>query len=142
MVRMAKIVLSDEAPKGAGVFSLANATIEAPYETRDAEILANAVVHPWLSVEPDDTDVIVGAYRDRQVKPEDDALSAQNSVANDPEAVKAELARREAEYALVAIQAGLDQDTPTYVGPVATTVAAANETDEPPKARRSVAKEE
>lgn len=90
---MANIVLSDEAPTGEGTlnFSLGNAEFEAPYETNDAVVLAGAEAHPWLTVEYDEAAVVEGSFREPHVPAEEDSQSAQNSVANDPEAVRAAL---------------------------------------------------
>lgn len=126
---MAKIVLSDVAPQGEALtFSLGNAEpFEAPFETTDATILANANAHPWLIVEQDERDSIDIPHPDR-LAPEDDALSAQNSVANDPDAVRAALQEQDDDSPL-AIEAGRDQDTPEFVGNVGITLAADDDAD-------------
>lgn len=131
---MAKIVASDHAPKGNYRFSLANAEIEKlPYETNDPAVIANAETHPWLDVEYDEVKELAD-LRDPnpQLAPEDDALSAQNSVANDPKAVKAAIEARFGDHAddgAVAIDAGLDQSEVVETGDrVAETVAAIGDT--------------
>lgn len=128
---MAKIVLNDTAPKDAKSFALAGANFEVPYETTDAEIVSNAVAHPWLEVQFPEVESFAGSYRDTQVNPADDAFSAQNSKANDPEAVRAALAEEDSSTPL-AVDAGLDQNKAKTVGSgdgkVAVTLAA-DETD-------------
>jgi hypothetical protein len=130
---MAKIVLSDDAPKGEPLrFSLANAEVEEfPHETNDAVLLANAEAHPWLAVEHPEAEELSELAGELQLSPEDDFLSAQNSVANDPEAVRAELERRkERNSDPVALDAGLDQDDVVVTSSgVAETVAADNASD-------------
>lgn len=147
---MANIVLSDVAPKDASHFSLANANFDVPFETDDPIVLANAEAHPWLKVERPEVEMLSGGFREVSVKPEDDALSAQNSVANDPDAVRAEQERRAAEEGTgtpLAVEAGLDQDKPQTVGEgdneVAVTLAADDSDDsaEKPRRRRSTATE-
>jgi hypothetical protein len=130
---MANIVLSDLAPADVNQFSLANAEIEVPYETTDPEILANAAAHPWLDVEVEAQ--VVDPDSREAFGPEDDGLSSFNSIANDPDEVAAEAARREVVYSEpTAIDAGLDQGEPEYVGEgdfqVATTLAAVDEVDD------------
>ncbi len=127
---MAKITLSDKAPEGAKLFSLASDEIEVPFETNDPEILSNAGVHPWLKVERDvETDEFV--QQGAPVFPADDPA---NSLANDPEAVAAERERREIAFGEpTAIDAGLDQGDVEFVGDedheVAVTLAAADSRD-------------
>jgi hypothetical protein len=141
---MAKIVASDEAPKGKVRFSLANEEIEKlPYKTDDREVLANAEAHPWLSVEYDKAEDLSALAGDLQLRPEDDVLSAQNSVAFDPKAIKDAL-NQEAASDPVAIDAGLDQtkSVETDSG-VDLTVAAAEETSpDETTAKTSAAKKE
>jgi hypothetical protein len=106
---MAKIVLSDKAPKDAKHFSLANAEIEVPFETDDPQILGDADVHPFLDVERDPVDVIAGVLAN-PLDPKDDVLSRANSVANDPDAVRAAAEERAAVVENVtALDASLDQ---------------------------------
>jgi hypothetical protein len=130
---MAKIVLSDAAPKGEPLrFSLANAEVEEfPHETTDVVLLANAEAHPWLAVEYPEAEELSELAGELQLPAEDDILSAQNSVANDPDAVRAELERRkEGGSDPVAIDAGLDQsDVVVTASGVAETVAADNASD-------------
>jgi hypothetical protein len=123
---MAKIVLSDTAPKGHKRFTLGAEEVEVPFETNDTDILSNASVHPWLVVEgPEGADAppsyVTTLPRDA------DALSAINSIANDPKEVeKALKAREAAAVARVAIDADLDQKKKVETGGVAETVAAAD----------------
>lgn len=130
---MPKIVLSDAAPEGDLRFSLANAEIEKlPYETSDPVVVANAESHPWLTVEYEKVEELADQSDPfPQTKPEDDVLGAANSVANDPDAVRAEIERRKAGASdPVAIDAGLDQsDVVVTASGVAETVAADNATD-------------
>ena len=114
---MAKIVLNDVAPKDQKSFSLANANFEVPYETTDPVVLANARSHPWLEVEEDAAKGVKAQFVDRQVKPEDDAHSAINSVANDPDAVRAALEERDDLTVVpLAVESGLDQDKRKFEG--------------------------
>lgn len=144
---MAKIVLdTDTAPSDAKHFSLANANFDVPYETDDPVVLSNAEAHPWLRVEREVV-LIEGTFRDNQVRPEDDPLSAFNSVANDPDAVRAEAERRAAEFegrTPLAVDAGLDQDKAVTVGEGDNEVAVTLEADDtdstdsaPKRGRRS-----
>lgn len=123
---MAKIVLSDTAPSGQTQFSTAQAEFEVPYETSDPDILANARVHPWLEVVEDEPDGV--QTPDVYVLPQTTRFDA-----NDPEAVREELARRgldEVAASRVAIDAALDQDEPVTVEPgIAVTTAAADAAD-------------
>ena len=139
---MAKIVASDEAPKGKFRFSLANEEIEKlPYETDDRAVLANAEAHPWLAVEYPEVEELSEVAGDLQLRPEDDVLSAQNSIAFDPKAVKDALAK-ETESDPVAIEAGLDQSevVETDSG-VDLTVAAEQDTTDKKPAKKSAAKD-
>lgn len=122
---MAKIVLSDEAPQGEAVtFSLGNAEpFQAPHETDDQVLIASAAVHPWLEVERDAEEEFAVEAPEQHIKPADDALSAQNSVAFDPDEV-AKAREEAAEVNPVAIDAGLDQSEPVETGGVAETLAA------------------
>lgn len=130
---MAKIVTNELAPKDVQSFSLANENFEAPFETNDPVVISNAAAHPWLDVEYDKETAVAPQFVDRQVSPADDAHSAQNSVANDPKAVKAALEARDDLTAMpLAVDAGLKQDKAETVGEgddkVAVTIAA-DETD-------------
>jgi hypothetical protein len=132
---MAKIVLSDDAPNEAIHFSLAQVEFDlggksdkGAFETSDPVVLADAAAHPWLSVERDAEDVYQPSAPSF-LRPEDDVLSAVNSVAFDPEAIRAvEEGKIAADQNRLAIDAGLDQnkpvstDTPTFS--VAETLAA------------------
>lgn len=140
---MAKIVLSDTAPNEAKSFSLANANFDVPYDTTDPVVIANALAHPWLDVEFPKPFEVEGQFREPSVRPEDDALSSFNSVANDPAAVKAhfESLAEEVDTTPLAVDAGLDQDKPVTVGEgeneVAVTLAADDDADSAPTKRSS-----
>lgn len=132
---MGKIRASDKAPATDLNFVLGNSDFElaqgATYETDDPATISSARSHPWLVVEDDVTDTVEYNTEDRQVKPEDDALSVQNSVAFDPEEIrKVEEDKRVVYGTPTAIDAGLDQNEAVYVGDVAVTVAADNESDD------------
>lgn len=131
---MPKIVLSDDAPSGDLRFSLANAEIEElPYETSDAVVVANAVAHPWLTVEFEEVEQLADQSNPfQQTSPEDDVLGHLNDNSNDPDAVRAEIARRVDEKGSdpVAIEAGLDQrDVVVTASGVSETIAADNASD-------------
>lgn len=120
---MAKIVLSDAAPEDAVHFSLGQFEIDVPHDTRNRDLISDAVAHPWLNVEYDEVEVL-GGEGPSTANLANDPLAAGNDVSNDPEAVQAELDRREAEKAPLAVDAALDQDEPQTAGPVAITLAA------------------
>jgi hypothetical protein len=140
---MANVVPSELAPDEAQTYSLGNVTFELAtgdsYETDDREVIANAVVHPWLNVEYAEGEEPVSRFRPGTVAPEDDALGTAQSIAFDPEAVEAAAAEAEAAVANpVAIEAGLDQGEPVEKGGIAFTHAADDapeESDEPAPAR-------
>lgn len=156
---MATISHNDHAPSEEKVhYSLAGAEFDIEgdgvYETDDHQVIANARSHPWLKVEVPVVRVEGGVYGREHLAPKDDVMSADNSVANDPDAVAAELARRfEDDLAPVhtAIDASLDQDKVKFEGrgerKVAETLAADEkavadaEAKEPPKPSRSKAAE-
>lgn len=124
---MAKIVQSDAAPSESVRYSLAGVSFEIggkskEFETTDPDVLGNAEAHPWLDVKRDAEEVIKGEYRD-YLAPEDDALSAVNSIANDPDAVRAALPSAEEDQP-TAIESGRDQEKKVEVGGVAETLAA------------------
>lgn len=101
------------------------------YETDDREVVSNASAHPWLDVEVEEVEVIQGAYRDRHVPREDDALVAENSVAFDPNAIReVEESKVEDASRPLAVESGLDQSEEHFTGSTATTLAA-DETDNP-----------
>jgi hypothetical protein len=139
---MAKIVASDAAPEGKFRISLANEEIDKlPYESDDAVVLANAEAHPWLAVERPEVEELGVVAGDLQLRPEDDALSAQNSVAFDADAVKAALPTRE-DSDPVAIDAGLDQSKSVETDSgVDLTVAAAADDNDKPASKKSAAKD-
>ena len=138
---MAKIVFSQDAPSGVevhftfpeGEFDLGGKS--KSYSTKDRALLSSADSHPWLNVEYDKTEEYAGTFIDTQVRPEDDPLSAVGpnaGLAFDPKEIKKiEDAKAEARGVenLVAIDAGLDQDTKSTEGEVAETVAADNSND-------------
>lgn len=136
---MAKIVPSDNAPSETVHYSFAGVEFDLggsgkgskrAYETDDPAVLGNANTHPWLTVEYPVVEPVSGAYVE-QLKPEDDALSAVNDSANDPEAVRAaEAAKAGTDADPVAIDAGLDQDKVERTGEVDETIAAANDDTE------------
>lgn len=128
MDHMAKIVHSETAPSESVHYDLGGVAFDLggktkSYATTDPAVLANAEVHPWLTVERDPADSIKGVYRD-QLAPEDDVLSAINSKANDPKAVAAAQEEVVANDSRTAIDAGKDQDTQVVTGGVAETLAA------------------
>lgn len=126
---MAKIAHSDLAPAEAVHYVFGHVSFDIGgrkknYETEDREVLAAADAHPWLTVTYDVPEVIQGAYVE-QLHPKDDALSAQNSIANNPEEVrKAEEAKASGESPGVAIDAGKEQTEKVETGGVAETLAA------------------
>lgn len=131
---MAKIVSSEAAPNEAVRYSFAGAEFElegegASFESTDSAVLGNAEAHPWLKVEREPGEVVHGEYRDF-LAPEDDALSAVNSVANDPEAARAALPSSEEDDERVAVQAGRDQAEKVEVAGIAETIAADTTDDE------------
>jgi hypothetical protein len=127
---MATIVPSKEAPSEDVVYGFAatdSFTLgpNGSFETDDRQAIAEAQVHPWLTVEVEKGTSGKGNYRDDSVAPKDDALSAQNSIAFDPEEVeKANKAAEGQETAPVAIDAGLKQTTKKKEGGIAETLAA------------------
>lgn len=138
---MAKIVASDEAPKGAFRFSLANEEIEKlPYESTDPAVLANAEAHPWLVVERDEVEELSELAGELHPTADEDVLSAQNSVAFDPEAIKAALTE-EAASDPVAIDAGLDQSKVVETESGVDLTVAADEADNKKSAKKSAAKD-
>lgn len=124
---MAKIVLSDIAPKAQKKFTLGAQEVTVPLDTNDAELISNATVHPWLTVESSDGAEAPPSYV-TTLPAKDDVLSALNSIANDPKAVAAALAERTAPLvSRVAINADLDQNKKVETkGGVAETIAAAD----------------
>lgn len=99
------------------------------YETDDRAVIGNAIAHPWLEVEYDDTEV-VGHYRPDSIEPSKDVLGAEASIAFDPKEIEAALAEDdEVEEGRVAIESGLDQDKSVEKGGVAFTLAA-DDTDD------------
>lgn len=144
---MAKIVLSDAAPKDAErlTFSLPGAEpFEAPYESDSPIVLANAESHPWLKVERDEDGVVDPPSHSPSVDPREDRLSALYE-GSDDEAAPAE---PEEDVTPLAVEAGLDQNVAETVGEgdneTAVTLAADDADSPAPKTRRkssSAAKE-
>jgi hypothetical protein len=131
---MRKFVLSDIAPEGHKRFSLGADEVEAPFETSDPVLAANAASHPWLKEETSAEAAEAPPSYVNHLKPEDDVLSAVNSIANDPDEVKKALeAREDVLVQRTAIDADLDQDkkVETKDG-VAETVAAADAAEPKP----------
>lgn len=137
---MAKIVQSDTAPSESVRYSLAGVDFElegeGSFESNDPAVLSNAEAHPWLDVERDEKDVVHGEYRD-YLAPEDDALSAANSVANDPKAARDALPSAQGEDVQpAAVESGRDQDKRVEVAGISETLAADDAaTDDHPKGR-------
>lgn len=131
---MATIRPNDHAPSDEVTYTLPGATFElAPggsYESDDRVVLSDAEAHPWLEVE---YPVLVDESESREsrsVPYEDDALSAPNSLAFDPDAV----AKAHADEVVTnptAIDSGLDQGEPAESGDgrVATSLASADEVE-------------
>jgi hypothetical protein len=131
---MRKFVLSDIAPEGHKKFTLGADEVEAPFETKDPVLAANAASHPWLVEETSEDASQAPPSYVNHLKPEDDVLSAATSIANDPDAVREALEAREDVFVeRTAIDADLDQDEKkeTKDG-VAVTVAAAEDADPKP----------
>lgn len=126
---MARIVPSEAAPAEAVHYSLAGHSFDLggskgkSYESNDTAVLAEAEVHPWLTVQRDAAEVVRGNYVDH-LKPEDDVLSAINSVANDPKAAKDAQKATQDTVVPVAIDANEPQTQVVKTGTVAETLAA------------------
>lgn len=127
MVPMAKIVHSDAAPAesvhytfAAGEFDISG---KKAFTTKDPSLVAEAQVHPWLDVKIDEADLVIGSYVET-VKPEDDPLSAVNSIANDPDEARKAEAAKAADFNPVALDAGEVQTQVVETGGVAETLAA------------------
>lgn len=137
---MATISHNDLAPNESVHYSLNGVEFDiegdGTYETTDNEVIANARAHPWLTVEVPQAEQLGGFYGNEHLAPEDDALSGVNSVANDPDAVRAELERRfgEQTIARLAVDASLDQSDVEFEGEgtrrVAETLAAHEQAQE------------
>lgn len=127
---MAKITLSADAPAEAVHFTFAGDEFDLSgkkkYETTDDAVIGNALVHPWLSVEFPEVEIVQGAFHD-QLAPEDDALTAKGRKVNpnDPEAARAaEAAKTVDDSVPVALDAGLTQTEVVTAGDTALTLAA------------------
>jgi hypothetical protein len=141
---MAKVSLSDKAPTsepisfdfgGDAQFTLSASgrkNSEKFYETNDRAVLDNVRAHPWLRVDAEAVEPFVAAFHE-QLAPKDDHLSALGATVdfNDPEVARAaEEAKLGVAVEPVAIDAGLDQNEVVKDGPVAKTLAAAEEETE------------
>jgi len=134
---MRKFVLSDIAPEGHKKFSLGADEVEAPFETDDPVLAANAASHPWLTEEVDEKAAEAPPSYVNHLDPKDDALSAVNSIANDPDEVKKALESREdVLIERVAIDADLDQDTKKETKDGVALTVAAEEAAEPKATRK------
>lgn len=130
---MPKFVLSDIAPKGHKKFSLGADEVEAPFETDDPVLAANARSHPWLEEETDAKAAEAPPSYVNHLDPKDDVLSAVNSIANDPKEVEKALKERGVVVAArVAIDAEKDQNKKVETAGVAETIAAADAADPEP----------
>jgi hypothetical protein len=153
---MATISHNDLAPAEKVHYSLAGAEFDiegdGTYETDDHQVIANARSHPWLEVEVPLPKVAGGVYGREHLSPKDDAFSAENSVANNADAVNEELERRFGDDLTpthTAIDAGLDQGKVKFEGKgerkIAETLAAddqqAEQVKEAPAPSRSKAAE-
>lgn len=135
---MPQIELSELAPEGVTSFSLANANLEVPCESTDPTVLANADAHPWLIVKYDESAPIAGVFADNQVKPEDDPLSAVNSIANDPDAIlAANETREDLNPVRLAVDASLDQNEVVVVGVGEAQIAETLASDEDPNENKT-----
>lgn len=130
MVPMATIVPSKQHPDEEVRFALGGSkaftlSTGGSYESDDREQIALAIEHPWLDVKPGDAEAAVAVYGRETLASKDDVLSAENSVAFDPEAIKRD---REAVLGVdedrTAIDAGLRQRTVRRTADVALTRAA------------------
>lgn len=130
---MATIKSSDLAPDGAVHYTLANSDFDLggsgkkTFETEDADVIANALGHPWLIVEFPKADEPKGVYVD-QVNPKEDPMSrffegTVEEAERDPAAGSTEPAH------IVAIDAGEDQGEVVTSGRVAETLAAADKVE-------------
>lgn len=88
---MAKIVLSKDAPNEVSEIVLAGRKLDvkrgASVEEESRDVLIDAETHPWLEVQYESKKAEY-AFRDYRRADKDDALSAENSVAFDSDAVK------------------------------------------------------
>ena len=126
---MAKIVSSNLAPAEKVHYAFGGASFDldekGSFVTDDPALLAEAQVHPWLSVEYDKAEVVSGTFVER-LDPKTDPLSNQHpdfKLAFDPKAVKAALVEADAEVA-TAIDPAEKQTKVVTDGPVNKTVAA------------------
>jgi len=130
---MPKFVLSDLAPKGHKKFTLGADEVEAPFETDDPTLAGNARVHPWLKEEVDTKASEPPPSYVNHLDPKDDALSAINSKANDPDEVKKALEERGLVFEVrTALDVDLDQNKKVETAGVAETVAALDAADPKP----------
>lgn len=126
---MATIKSSDLAPSEAVHYTLANAEFDLggsgkkTFDTTDADVIANALSHPWLIVEFPKADLSAGVYVD-QVDPKHDPLSARFE-GKIEDAERPDSAGETTPIHPVAIDAGEDQGEVVQSGRVAETLAAA-----------------
>ena len=90
---MPTIVPSSTAPSDTIHYSFAMAEFDLggkskTYKTDDPDLISSAVIHPWLQVNYEPTEIVQGAYIE-QIAPEDDPMSGIGSLANDPDAARA-----------------------------------------------------
>ena len=111
---MATIRPNSNAPDGEAKYILPTATFDlaagGSFETDDRVALADAEAHPWLEVDYNIDEQPQFFSGTNAVAYEDDYLSAPNSVAFDPEAIRqVEEEKRGVVSTPTAINAGLDQ---------------------------------
>jgi hypothetical protein len=127
------ITLSDLAPSDQTIhFTLATAEFDLggsakkSYETTDADVVSDAVEHPWLDVDTTAATTKV-TFIDTQVPASEDPFSRfgpSAGLANDPaEVAKSEAAKPDVSAQPVAIDAGKDQNVAVVTGGIAETVA-------------------
>jgi hypothetical protein len=154
---MAKISHSDLAPDEAVHYDLAGVEFDlggsggSSFETDDRTVLANAQIHPWLTVEYEKEVLIAGRIRSGlSDHPELDPLSDQHPNAKeafDADAIKAvEESKVEADMSHLAVDANLDQGEEQSVGDertgeIAVTLAA-DESHEPAKSAKAFEQDE
>lgn len=127
---MATIKSSDLAPSEAVHYSLANSEFDLggsgkkTFDTTDADVIANALAHPWLIVEYPKADAPVGVYVN-QIDPKADPLSARFEGTIE-DADRPDSAGETTPIESVAVDAGEDQGEIVKSGRVAETLAAAD----------------
>jgi len=128
---MATITTNDYAPDEKAKYILPLETFDLgpgdSFETTNRNTISNAEAHPWLAVEyPEYDELSEGGRESKSVAPEDDVLSAENSLAFDPDQVRKDNAESQV-TAPTAIEAGLDQGESVEVKDIAVTLTAADE---------------